>query len=346
MAEPSYLDVLNGLADPALVLDFRRQVVAANPAARELFGQQIEGRDIRLILRQPEILSAISAAETTGQTDRREIVLMDRAERFLTVSTARIGADGAGKFVLLSFTDNTRARLAERMRADFVANASHELRTPLASLVGFIETLRGSAKDDPDAQERFLGIMQEEAGRMSRIIEDLLSLSRIELDRNLQPETKVNIAQLVDEVITALRPSAESHGVRFQVSKDDILPTVRGDRDQIVQVLQNLMNNALKYGADQSTIDVTLSPVSRVGGEDQLGVAVAIRDHGEGIDPQQIPRLTERFYRVDTARSRRLGGTGLGLAIVKHIVTRHRGELAIDSTPGDGSTFTVSFPAF
>lgn len=346
MAEPGYLDVLNGLPDPALVLDSRRHVVASNAAARELFGPHIEGRDIRLILRQPEILTAINTAELRGTSDRCEIVLLDRAERFLMASTSRISGDGAGFFFLLSFADVTRARLAERMRADFVANASHELRTPLSSLVGFIETLRGSAKGDPQAQDRFLGIMQEEAGRMARIIEDLLSLSRIELDRNLQPESKANIAQLVDEVITALRPTAESHGVTLEVLKTDILPTVRGDRDQIVQVLQNLINNALKYGADQSTIDVTLTPVSRIGGKTQQGVAVAIRDHGEGIDPRHIPRLTERFYRVDTARSRRLGGTGLGLAIVKHIVTRHRGELAIQSTLGSGSVFTVSFPAF
>jgi two-component system phosphate regulon sensor histidine kinase PhoR len=234
--------------------------------------------------------------------------------------------------------DLTAIRRGEQMRADFVANASHELRTPLAALSGFIDTLRGHAKDDPVAQENFLEIMSAQAQRMSRLIGDLLSLTRIELNEHVPPVGRVDMEGLVREAVAALEPLAKAETIAVTIAAPRGLPPVAGDRDELVQTLQNLIHNAIKYGREGGHVWITLG----LAGEQ---VSVAVKDDGEGIPAIAVPRLTERFYRVDVKRSRERGGTGLGLAIVKHIVNRHHGRLQIESRQGEGSTFTILLPA-
>ena len=244
--------------------------------------------------------------------------------------------------VLMVFHDLTPLRRAEEMRADFVANASHELRTPLAALSGFIETLQGSARDDAKARERFLAIMQEQARRMARLIDDLLSLSRIELNAHRRPDTLVDLVPIVRQVADGLETLARDRGVTVHVEAPTKL-TIPGDHDELVRVFENLVENALKYGAAGKRVDITLRPA--ISAEGEAEAQVDVRDYGPGIAPEHLPRLTERFYRVDVRESRAQGGTGLGLALVKHILNRHRGRLSIDSTPGAGATFTVQLPA-
>ena len=239
-----------------------------------------------------------------------------------------------GAAAILTLHDITGLKRAEQMRADFIANAGHELKTPLATLIGFIETLLGPARDDAAARERFLGIMQGQATRMARLVDDLLSLSRIELNEHVAPTARVALPPLVEHIAAAHELRAGERGIRLVLSLPADLPEVLGDADELAQVFQNLLDNAIKYGRP----DTQVSVAAEAGGG---FVRVAVIDQGEGIASDQLPRLTERFYRVDTARSRELGGTGLGLAIVKHILNRHRGRLEIDSALGVGSTFTV-----
>jgi len=246
-------------------------------------------------------------------------------------------ADGAA--VVLTLTDITASKRSERMRQDFVANASHELRTPLATLVGFIETLRGPAREDAAAQDRFLSIMAEQATRMARLVDDLLSLSRIELNEHLPPKERVDLRRVLAAVADGLEQRAEKRQMRIALSLPEALPEVMGDPDELAQVFQNLLDNAIKYGRPGTEVEVGADASPRRLGV--AGVQVTVRDHGDGILKEHIPRLTERFYRVDPARSRELGGTGLGLAIVKHIVNHHRGVLDITSDMGQGSAFTV-----
>ena len=239
---------------------------------------------------------------------------------------------------------------AEEARADFVANASHELRTPLAAVSGFIDTLKGHARDDEKAREKFLDIMSVEAGRMRRLIDDLLSLTRIELNEHVPPSGEVDLAGVVRDAAAALMPLAEADDVTIAIEAAPDLPLVAGERDELIQLFQNLLNNAIKYGRQGGHVWVTVSravaPASPLGrGGVPALVSASVRDDGEGIPREAIPRLTERFYRVDVKRSRERGGTGLGLAIVKHIVNRHQGRLLIESQPGEGSTFTVLLPA-
>jgi two-component system phosphate regulon sensor histidine kinase PhoR len=240
---------------------------------------------------------------------------------------------------LIVLHDTTAQRRAERMRADFVANASHELKTPIASLAGFIETLRGPARGDASAHERFLAIMADQADRMRRLVDDLLRLSRIEQHEHARPDAEVDLGRVLKSVVDLLQLRASSRKVTLELALTDELPHAVGDHDELIIVFQNLVDNAIKYTKPSTAVRVAAKPV----GEDR--VAVAVSDDGDGIAAVHLPRLTERFYRVDAARSRQLGGTGLGLAIVKHVVNRHRGRLDIQSTPGKGSTFTVTLPA-
>jgi two-component system phosphate regulon sensor histidine kinase PhoR len=241
--------------------------------------------------------------------------------------------------VILTFRDLTPLRRVEEMRADFVANASHELRTPLAALSGFIETLQGSARDDAKARERFLAIMQDQARRMARLIDDLLSLSRIELNAHRRPDTPADLVPIVRQVVDGLQTLARDRGVTVNIESAEAL-IVLGDRDELVRVFENLVENALKYGAAGKRVDIALAMVN----DGEPEAQVSVRDYGPGIAPEHVPRLTERFYRVDVRESRAQGGTGLGLALVKHILNRHRGKLSIESTPGAGATFTVHLP--
>jgi two-component system phosphate regulon sensor histidine kinase PhoR len=272
-----------------------------------------------------------------------ERVPLDRwFEAFVTPLRLSTGVGAATDVLLLTFNDLTPLRRVEEMRADFIANASHELRTPLAALLGFIETLQGTAKDDSAAREKFLAIMQGQATRMARLIDDLLSLSRIELNAHLQPNTPVDLAPIVRQVVDGLQTLARDRGVEIKVVSPPDTLTVLGDRDELIRALENLVENALKYGAAGKRLDITLARGQTRGGTPE--VRIAVRDYGPGISPEHLPRLTERFYRVDVADSRAQGGTGLGLALVKHVLNRHAGRLTIESTLGQGATFTMHLP--
>ena len=342
--------VVERLPDPLIVLNAAGAPLRANAAAQAAFGA-----DIAAVLRHPELRGAIERGFATGVTQTADLSLPVPVPRELRGSVVPLDpplADGGCALVVLS--DRTRERAVERMRADFVANASHELRTPLASLIGFIDTLRGPAADDPPAQRRFLGIMAEQAARMSRLIDDLLSLSRIELAEHQTPVERVELGKLLERLAAGFEPRLAGGGVRLALDLAPGLPAVTADADQLAQVVQNLLDNALKYGALPGTAagmagagELRLSAAPAQGGRwpTRPGVVLAVADRGPGIPRAHLPRLTERFYRVDTGRSRAAGGTGLGLAIVKHIVNRHRGQLAIDSAEGAGTTVSVWLPS-
>ena len=336
--------VLAALPDPLLLIDRDRRILSANPAATGLFGPRLQGRDLAGALRAPGVLAAADAVLRGGAPRTVDIDLPGPVERHLSAQITPLDPPtGDGAAALLTLTDLTSIKRSERMRQDFVANASHELRTPLATLTGFIETLRGPAKDDQAARERFLSIMADQASRMTRLVDDLLSLGRIELNEHLPPKDRVDLARVLATVADSLEQRAARRGMRIDVGPVEELPAVLGDADELTQVFQNLIDNAIKYSGEGTAVEVSaaLSP-RRVAG--MPAVQVAVRDHGDGILPEHLPRLTERFYRVDPARSRELGGTGLGLAIVKHIVNHHRGLLDITSELGEGSVFIVHLP--
>jgi two-component system phosphate regulon sensor histidine kinase PhoR len=336
--------VLSALPEPLLLIDAERRIVSANPSGLDLLGPRLAGRDLGAALRVPAVLEATDAVLAGGGGRTVEVDLPGLVERHLSAQVGPLRPPtSAGAAAVVTLTDITGMKRSERMRQDFVANASHELRTPLATLLGFIETLRGPARDDNAARERFLSIMAEQASRMARLVDDLLSLSRIELNEHLAPKERVDLRRVLIAVADGLEQRAAKRQMRIDVALPDLLPDVVGDPDEIVQVFQNLIDNAIKYGRSGTAVEVTAgaSPRRLAGA---LAAEVAIRDHGEGILAEQIPRLTERFYRVDPARSRELGGTGLGLAIVKHIVNHHRGLLEIESELGQGSVFTVHLP--
>ncbi len=338
--------IVDAVPDPLILIDHRRRVVRANAAAAGFVGAVSPPRDLAAALRNPAVLTAADAVLRGEATRVVDFTLSVPVERQLRARLARIErASPEGAVAVLSLHDITELKRAEQMRADFIANASHELRTPLATLSGFIETLRGPARDDAEAGARFLAIMSGQAARMSRLVEDLLSLSRIELNEHVPPQGRVSLAPVLDHLAQALQLRAGERGMQIRLDLPADLPEVQGDRDELVQLFQNLLDNAIKYGRAASEITVGAERVTRAAanGERVPGdfVAVVVRDRGDGIAREHLPRLTERFYRVDTARSREMGGTGLGLAIVKHIVSRHRGFLEIDSRVGEGSVFTV-----
>jgi two-component system phosphate regulon sensor histidine kinase PhoR len=291
-------------------------------------------------LRTPPVLEAIARAND-GETATAEFTMPVPVERHFQIHAARLSP--LPRVTLLLLHDLTTVRRSDRMRADFVANASHELRTPLAAVSGFIDTLKGHAKDDKDAREKFLDIMSIEAARMRRLIDDLLSLTRIELNEHVPPWGETNLQNMLREAVAALMPLAEAENITIDLKTAENLPPVTGQRDEIIQLFQNLIQNAIKYGkpGGHVWIEVGEAPADAVQGRMLMA---CVRDDGEGIPAQAIPRLTERFYRVDVKRSREKGGTGLGLAIVKHIVSRHKGRLQIESQAGEGSIFTVFLP--
>lgn len=338
--------IVERLPDPLAVLGADARPLALNPAARALLGA--EGADLAALLRNPALRGAVDRALAGAGAQTAEVTLPVPVERELLATAILLDpplADGGRLLLVLS--DRTRERRLEQMRADFVANASHELRTPLTSLIGFIDTLIGPAADDREAQARFLPIMAEQAGRMGRLIEDLLSLSRIELTEHTPPTGELDLAVLARRSAEALGPRLAARRITLDFGVDDALPHVVGDADQLSQVLANLLDNAVKYGREGGTIRLSLRRDGPGGGKARrrAGVALSVIDDGAGIPRMHLPRLTERFYRVDAARSRAIGGTGLGLAIVKHIVNRHRGLLEIESEEGRGSSFTVWLPA-
>lgn len=339
--------IVDGLPDPLIAVDRQRRIVRTNRAAVALLGAMGADRDLSTALRHPELLSAIDSLLDTADGNfvgpdqvAVEIVLSGAPELDVIAHARRLPRAAADRsLVLIVLHDTTALRRAERMRADFVANASHELKTPIAGITGFIETLRGPARDDADARERFLGIMAEQADRMRRLVDDLLMLSRIEQHEHSRPDAEVDLARVLAGVGDLLQLKASSRKVAVDLNIQPQLPRAVGDYDELTIVFQNLIDNAIKYAKPATVVKVTARAA------EQGNVSVAVSDEGDGIPASHLPRLTERFYRVDTARSRQLGGTGLGLAIVKHVVNRHRGRLDIQSTPGKGSTFTVTLPA-
>jgi two-component system, OmpR family, phosphate regulon sensor histidine kinase PhoR len=338
--------IVDGLPDPLIAVDRHRRIVRTNRAALALLGPLLLDRDLSTALRHPELLSAIDSLLATADGNyvgpshvAVDLVLSGTSERDVVVHARRLPRAAAdGSLALIVMHDTTALRRAERMRADFVANASHELKTPIAGIMGFIETLRGPARDDAGARERFLVIMAEQADRMRRLVDDLLMLSRIEQHEHARPDTPVDVCRVLQSVRDLLQLKASSREVAIELQVDPALPQAIGDHDELTVVFQNLIDNALKYAKPATTVKVAARPA----GADRLTIAVS--DEGDGIPAVHLPRLTERFYRVDNARSRQLGGTGLGLAIVKHVVNRHRGRLDIQSTPGKGSVFTVTLP--
>jgi two-component system phosphate regulon sensor histidine kinase PhoR len=341
--------LLESLPSPLFLLNGQRRILRANLAAGRIFGRQLQGRDLSAVLRNPVVLDTAEQVLEGNVGADVEFTLggaSERCFRALIEPLSQAGPDGS--VAVLTLHDVTALKRMEQMRADFVANASHELRTPLTALLGFIETLRGAAHDDAEARERFLTIMYDQASRMSRLVGDLLNLSRIELNEHSRPVGRADIADVVRRVAEGLELQAGKRRMRIELALAEGLPLVNGREDELEQVFQNLLDNAIKYGREGTPVVVSAQlaasspPTMAVRGG--KAIAVAVKDRGEGISREHLPRLTERFFRVDTARSRRLGGTGLGLAIVKHLVNRHRGALTIDSVLGEGSTFIVYLP--
>jgi two-component system, OmpR family, phosphate regulon sensor histidine kinase PhoR len=339
--ESSFLDAV---PIPAILVGPDERIVGLNPPAQRLFGVTLTGRTYITGLRQPALLDAIESVLRIGRVSETTYVSTEASREVTWRASAAPVRLPAGQGALVSFLDITPMREADQMRRDFVANVSHELRTPLTALLGFIETLRGAAREDPVARDRFLAIMEGEAERMNRLVKDLLSLSRVEEAERVRPTDPVDIAGLVSSVVLMMNPMAVAQDVELTVDSIPGPLEVPGDADQLMQVLSNLIENAIKYGGRGSQVIVSLSTLE----EDPVlrapAATIRVRDTGEGMDPVHIPRLTERFYRVDSHRSREMGGTGLGLAIVKHIVNRHRGRMRIESAPGQGSTFSVILP--
>lgn len=352
MPSPRDGDALDGLSardlaaaipDPVIVIDARGAVRYANAAAVAFFGQLPQGTILAHRFRSADMQRLIAALLDEGRAgtiDYGERVPMERAFRVSAMPLGPLGP--AGGLCLVHFKDQSETRRIDRMRADFIANASHELRTPLASIAGFIETLRGPARDDARARETFLQIMQAQTARMARLIDDLLALSRIEMKPHLPSREKIDLGDAVAGVVDSLRHLAGEHGVEIVFARPAEAFLVAGSRDELIQVFTNLVENACKYGQSGGRVDIALDRVAEGPAPE---IAVTFRDYGPGIAEEHIPRLTERFYRIDGDNGPARNGTGLGLAIVKHILTRHDGRLVIRSRPGEGASFTVLLPA-
>lgn len=334
--------LLANIPDPLILIDRRMVVFETNAAARQLLPTLRKGFPLSFSLRNPDVLGGIDQVLRTGKPvdiEHMEKLPVERAFE-LQISLLR----GNEQWVLLFFRDLTSARRLEKMRVDFIANISHELRTPLASVIGFIETIQGPAANDKESREKFLSVMLAQARRMARLIDDLLSLSRVELHVHVQPQTPLELDSIVKQIVPALTPLAKENGVEINVEIGEGPFVINGDRDEMLRVAENLIENAVKYGNDGEKIEVRLKTLPEEEGQAAM-VEFTVRDHGVGIAPEHLPRLTERFYRLDTNPNRRKGGTGLGLAIVKHIVIRHKGTLQIESKPNQGALFRVRIPA-
>jgi len=360
--------IVRALPEPLFLLDETGQIELANPAAATFAGGPVEGRHLSAFLRTPAVIGAVREVATGAERREVDFVATGTVDRHCRAFVGAMEIASGRRRILVHITDLTAERRLERLRADFIASASHELRTPLASMIGFIETLRGHAKDDPEARERFLEIMLAQAERMKRLVNDLMSLSRIELNEHITPEGAVDVAAAARDVLDGVGPIIAASGKTVRLECDAPAGVwIRGDRDELLQVVQNLVDNALKYAGDVDEIEISVGRgapppfADRFGREpcragdtpaqvaartgrapDEL-VYIQVRDRGVGIDRSDLPRLTERFYRVDVQQSRAQGGTGLGLAIVKHIINRHGGGFQIESVSGAGSAFTCFF---
>ncbi|MBA2919803.1 ATPase [Sphingomonas sp. MAH-20] len=334
--EPPMADArapIEAISDPLLIVAGSR-VEQANAAARKLFGAHVVGEDVRVAIRHPAATDRLAARQATADQEPIELAGIGGRDNRWQMHVADLAGDRA----LVHLVDRSEGHAAERMRVDFVANASHELRTPLAAILGYVETLDDDAAAEAGTRKRFLRIIRDEAWRMQRLVEDLMSLSRIEAEKFRAPETAVDLAGLAKEVHATIRDAADPRSCDVAIAIDEGLPLVAGDRAQLSQLLHNLVGNAMKYGRPGTPVTIRASR-----GPGAM-VRLSVEDQGDGIAPEHLPRLTERFYRVAPSRSRSLGGTGLGLAIVKHIVERHRGRLDIRSTPGEGTIVNALLP--
>lgn len=342
----SYLPtLLNGLQEAVFILDKDRVVLSANPAAEQLFGKGHVGKDFVKVSRHPDCIGAVAQILTQAQQSWQATFYDTGTRANLQVNVTDLGSDNSdGARVLVCVQDVSEMHEAEQMRSDFVANVSHELRSPLTALSGFIETIGMLDNEDSDDRNRFLDLMDMEAQRMIRLIADLLSLSKVESRQRQRPEGSANVVAIIERVKTTLVDLAAREEKTFEFSNAEDVPHIPGSEDELTQVFQNLIENAVKYGRRESVVGITITRKERVLGVSGEALVIEISDDGDGIAQHHIPRLTERFYRVDTHRSRNKGGTGLGLAIVKHIVNRHRGRFSIASQEGVGSRFTVALP--
>jgi two-component system phosphate regulon sensor histidine kinase PhoR len=338
--------IIAGMPEPNVLLDRAGRVIHLNAAAAQLVPALRKNELAQFALRSPEIVTALREAIATREARRATYLNYAPVDRWMELIITPVAVPtafgGIDHCMLLTFHDQTPLRRIEEMRADFVANASHELRTPLAALSGFIDTLQGPAREDAKARERFLGIMHAQATRMARLIDDLLSLSRVELSAHVRPGTLVDLIPIVRQVVDGLEPLAVERQVEIEVALPGAPVMIAGDREELLRLFENLIENALKYGASGGKVMV--SSVMDVSPDGTPEFRVMVRDFGPGIAPEHLPRLTERFYRVDIGDSRAQGGTGLGLSLVKHILNRHRGRLLIESVSGHGATFTAGFP--
>lgn len=338
------IELAKAMPSPLIVIGRDERVVVANEKAEDLFGQGTQGRHYITVMRQPMLLDAIENVLRLGEDATATYRVSESSKDLYFDVKVRAAVTKDAGYVVVAFEDKTELQEAGQMRRDFVANVSHELRTPLTAVLGFIETLMGSAANDADARTRFLTIMDSEAKRMNRIVGDLLSLSRVEADRRVRPRDPVNVPSVVRSVLQTLQPLAQARSVSLRLEGGDGDDFVLGDQDQLTQVFTNLIENAIKYGPDAGEVSVCITSHAEEPTMRGPAIRVDIADQGEGIASHHIPRLTERFYRVDTHRSREMGGTGLGLAIVKHILNRHRGRLRVESHSGNGSCFSVILP--
>jgi two-component system phosphate regulon sensor histidine kinase PhoR len=339
-------DFADALVDPCLILDRRSLIVHRNPPTARQFPSARIGDPIAFSLRNPALLTAIDAARRTGVSQSVELHQTVPTETWHKATVAPLlgggEADSAeARLLILTMQTLTELKRVDAMRTDFIANVSHELRTPLTSLIGFIDTLLGPAAKDAEARTRFLAIMRAQAERMSKLIDDLLSLSRIEMRQHLRPTGNVDLAALLREIRDGLQTQAKEAGVTITLKAVDEPVNIAGDRDELYEVFENLIDNAVKYGNDGGKVEIELNPGVERSGYDYI---VTVSDNGPGIAEEHVPRLTERFYRVDAESSRKKKGTGLGLAIVKHIVNRHRGVMSIKSRPGEGTRVDVFLP--
>jgi two-component system, OmpR family, phosphate regulon sensor histidine kinase PhoR len=336
--------LIEKLPTPLIIVSRTGLVTYANPSAHEALPRLQPGTHFAQLIRAPAFVEAVTSTLLDGAERQVRFAATQGRERFFEARVALLPADGAfgpEALAIVQIEDRTETRRAEQLRSDFIANASHELRTPLASIIGYIETLQNHARNDPDARERFLGIMAREAGRMQRLVDDLMSLSRIELSEHLRPVEEWSLNQIAADSAAAMLPVAQQQGVALRIELPPRGARVLGDRDQLAQVFTNLIDNAMKYGGEGATVRVYEAPPGKAH-PNRYGVTV--EDTGPGIPREHIHRLTERFYRVSVSSSRNKGGTGLGLAIAKHILNRHEGRLEIASAVGKGSAFTVWLP--
>lgn len=344
--------LVDTLPDILIMTNNDKVIVRTNRAARNIFGQNLAHRYLREVIPNEKLTNAVSAVIQDLQGQQLEFHMEDPVPRDFQAIIERFPIPSEGGIsIVITLTDITAQKRIQRMRADFVANASHEIRTPLASIIGFIETLRGPAKDDPVAREEFLKVMAEQADRMSKLVNDLLSLSKIEMNAHSNPIGKVDLVRIIRSEKQHFEWSCKQKNVTIRLRLNDNLPPTKGDDEELAQVVRNLLSNAIKYTNPDTEIVVTAKMTSTLPDDHFFrhltrAIVFSVQDHGEGIPKEHIPRLTERFYRVDSARTRKVGGTGLGLAIVKHVLNRHHGVLTIDSEVGEGSTFTVYLPVY